>query len=93
MLPKSIEVPAGYTVIPIDLLRDKSISSKAKLLYAHLWYLKNIQNKPPRKISQIAASFKCSFSRACAYIKELKSKQWFDGLTQQEMYEEIYPFV
>ena len=80
MSRKIIEIPEGYTVIPIDLLRDKSIPAKAKLLYAHLWYLKNVRNFRPRSLKQLAAITNGGLSRTTELVNLLKRKKWISDL-------------
>ena len=69
MPQKTIEVPAGYTVIPIDLLRDRSIPARAKIIYANLWYMRNVEHKHPRTIAQIAKVSACGSSCVFLYVK------------------------
>lgn len=76
MPQKTIEVPAGYAVIPIDLLCEKSIPARAKLLYAHLWYLKNVKHKRPRTLRELASITGCGLSRTTTFVNLLKQKKW-----------------
>lgn len=79
MPQKTIEVPAGYAVIPIDLLRDRSIPARAKIIYANLWYMRNVEHKHPRTIAQIAKVSACGSSCVSLYVKLLKKKKWIDN--------------
>lgn len=80
MSRKIIEIPEGYAVIPIDLLCDKSIPARAKLLYAHLWYLKKVKNFRPRSLRQLAAITNSGLSRTTVLVNLLKRKKWISDL-------------
>jgi hypothetical protein len=74
MAKEPVILPPGYAVIPIKLLRDRSIPSYAKVVYMSLWYFENIKHKPPVSLMQLAAMTNISYALTLPAIKILKEK-------------------
>lgn len=83
-----IRVTAGYAVLPVDLLIDKSLTPMARLLYAYLYHLKFIKHEESRpsckELGSIFGRTPINIRRTIRKLidrKLLTSNGWFFDIT------------
>lgn len=75
-MDKKFKMPVGYAAIPLALIKDKTLTPHAKVIYAYIWYLRNVLKHEPVSKLAIARDLDFDIPRTSTLINKLVAKKW-----------------
>lgn len=88
---EKFKMPAGYAAIPLALIKDKSLTSHAKVIYAYIWYVRNVVGREPESKLEISRELGFDNPATSTLINKLVKKKWLKPIvpkTSKEKWQE-----